>query len=163
MATTIPDRWSWFTNRFRNLPLFVRRVHRIVGALWILSVALTYAVSSTGGEVPGPSLPALSLITLIFTGGYLLLRPWVRRTTTVSDRVKRLTEWNVTRSVFVRRTHRIAGALWILFLAVGLSNEAAGGPESPLIIVPVVVLLVYATITGAYMLLGPWVDRFRAR
>lgn len=162
MVTTTSDRWNRLTNRFRRLPIVVRRVHRIVGALWILSVALSYAVTSAGGEVPGPSLPALSLVTLVFTGGYLLLRPWVRRTT-VSDRLKRLTNWDVSRSVFVRRTHRIAATVWLLLLALALSIEAAGGPESPLLIVPVVVFLVYITFTGAYMFLRPWVNRFRDR
>lgn len=163
MATTISDRWNRLKNEFTVLPVFVRRVHRIVGALWVLSFALTFAVSSTGGELPGPSLPALSIITLVITGSYLLLRPWVRGSTTVSDRLKSLKHWSRTPSVVVRRTHRIASALWLLFLAVGLSINAAGGPESPLVIIPVVVFLVYLTLTGIYMLLRPWVDRFRAR
>lgn len=162
MGTTISDRWNWLKNRTRILPVFIRRIHRIVGALWILSLALTFAVSSTGGDLPGPSLPGLSIVTLIVTGSYLLLRPWVRGPTTVSDRLHGLKNWNWTPSFVVRRTHRIASALWLVFLAIGLSTGAEGGPDESPIIIPIVILIVYLTLTGLYMLLRPWVNRFRA-
>lgn len=161
MSTTSSDRWNWLKKRFTRLPVFVRRVHRIVAILWILSFALSLAVSTE--ELPGPSIPALSFIALIITGSYLLLRPWIRGSTTVSDRLKGLKNWTRTPAVVVRRTHRIASALFLLFLALGLSIVAAGGPESPLFLIPIVVLLVYLAITGSYMFLRPWVNRFRAR
>lgn len=145
------------------IPVYIRRAHRIVAALWLLSVSLTFVVSSAGGEIPGPSLPALSLIGLVITGGYLHLRPWVRGTGTIAGRMSRLKNWNVGLPVFVRRAHRIVGILWVLFLALGLSIDAAGVPVSPLIIVPVVGLLILLSITGGYMLLRPWVRRARAR
>jgi hypothetical protein len=75
--TTILDRWKRFKDRFRILPVIIRRVHRIVGVLWILSFALTVAVDTS--QLPGPSIPGLSFVALVITGGYLLLRPWVHR------------------------------------------------------------------------------------
>lgn len=161
MATTKSDRWEGFKNRIRILPGVIRRVHRIVAALWLLSFALSLVVSL--GELPGPSIPGLSFIAVIITGSYLLLRPWVRGASTVSDRLKRLKNWNVTRPVFIRRTHRIVAALCLLFLVLALSIAAAGGPESPVVIIPIVALLGYLSITGVYMLLRPWVNRFRTR
>lgn len=162
MSTTTSERLNRIKNWTPILPVFVRRVHRIVGAMWVLSLALAYAVSTTGGEVPGPSLPGLSIITLVITGGYLLLRPWVRGPITVWDRLKGLKHWNWTTSFVIRRTHRIASALWLLFLAIGLLTGAEGGPEESPIIIPIVVFIVYLTVTGIYMLLRPWVNRFRA-
>lgn len=161
MASTVSDRWRSLKNRFTILPVFMRRVHRIVGVLWILSFALTLVIDTS--ELPGPSIPALSFIALIVTGTYLLLRPWVRGSTTVSERLKGLKNWTRTPSVVIRRTHRIAAALFLLFLAVGLSVTAAGNPESPLVLLPIVVFLIYLAITGTYMFLRPWVNRFRAR
>lgn len=158
MGSTVSDRWDGVENWFRKLHVFIRQTHRVVGALWLLSVPL-YAVSDVGGALPGPSLPLLSLVGLILTGGYLLLRPWVRGAATASDRLKRLKERNVTLPVFVRRTHRIVAALWVVLLAVGLAFE----PESPLVVVPFVVSLLYISITGGYMLLRPWVNRIRTR
>lgn len=161
MATAISDRWNWFRNRFTMLPVFVRRTHRIVGAVWILSFALTLAVDTS--EVPGPSIPAVSFIALVITGSYLLLRPWVRGSTTASDRLKGLKNWTRTPSVVVRRTHRIGATLFLLSLVLVLAIQAAGGPQSPLFLIPIVVFLVYLAITGTYMFLRPWVNRFRAR
>lgn len=146
-----------------SLHAFVRRTHRVAAALWVLSVSLTFVVTAAGGELPGPSVPALSLIALIITGGYLHLRPWVRGTRIISARWIRLDHWNVALPVLVRRAHRVTGVLWVLFLVLGLSIDAAGGTVTSLIIIPVVVLLIALTITGGYMLLRPWVNRFRAR
>lgn len=160
---TISGRWNWLKRRFTILPVLIRRLHRIVGPLWLLSLGLTVAVDAAGLELPGPSIPGISFIALVLTGSYLLLRPWVRGPSTVSDRLKGLKRWTRTPSVVIRRTHRIAAALFLLLLAVGLSIEAAGGPESPLVIVPVVVFLIYLAITGTYMFLRPWGRRFRAR
>lgn len=161
MATTESDRLNGLKNQFTTLPVFMRRIHRILGAVWLLSFALTLVVDTS--ELPGPSIPGLSFVALVITGGYLLFRPWVRGSTTVSDRLKALKNWTWTPSVVVRRTHRIAAALFLLFLALGLSILGTGGPESPLLLVPIVVFLVYLAITGLYMFFRPWVSRFRAR
>lgn len=141
----------------------MRRTHRIVGALWILSLALTYAVSAAGAELPGPSIPGLSFIALIITGTYLLLRPWVRNDSTVSARWKRLTKWNVTLPVLVRRTHRIFATMCLLFIGIAISLEVVGGTQSSLVILAIVSFLVVLVITGVSMFLSPWVNRFRAR
>lgn len=161
MATTIPDRMDWLKNRFTVLPVVVRRAHRIVGILWILSFALTFVVDLSA--LPGPSIPGLSFIALIITGTYLLLRPLVRGPTTVSDRLKGLKHWTRRPSVVIRRTHRIVATLFLLFLVLALSLEAAGGLESQLVLGPIVVILLYLGITGLYMFLRPWVNRVRAR
>lgn len=160
MATTISDRWDWLKGRFTVLPVVVRRVHRIVGLLWILSLAVTFVVDTS--EIPGPSIPGLAFIALILTGIYLLLGPWVRGPASVSDRLKGLKSWPRTPSVIVRRTHRIAATLFLLLLVVALSLEATGGSAPELILAPVVVTLAYLGLTGIYMFLGPWVNRFRA-
>lgn len=65
--------------------------------------------------------------------------------------------------VYIRRAHRIIAALWLLFIVIALSLEAADGPESPLVTIPIGVLLLVLAITGSYLLLRPWVQRFRAR
>lgn len=163
MVDTISDRWNQLKTSLRNLPAFVRRTHRFVAALWLLSFAVSLVVSAAGEELPGPSIPALSFIAVVLTGGYLLLRPWVRGPTTASERWQRLRRWDVSRSVFIRRTHRIVAALWLGFLGLALAVELAGGPESQLVLVPIVALLAYLAITGGYMLLEPWVNRFRTR
>lgn len=165
MSDTISERWNWLTNRTVALPVFVRRFHRIVAMLWILSFALSLAVDAAGGEIPGPSIPALTFVALVLTGSYLLLRPWVRGSTTVSDRLNGLTSWSRTPSVVVRRTHRIVATLFLLalVLALGISVLGVGDPESPLVIVPIVAFLAYLAITGLSMFLRPWVNRVRAR
>lgn len=159
MATSEADRLDGLKNLFTGLPAFMRRIHRFLGTLWLLSFALTLVVDTS--TLPGPSIPGLSFIALIITGVYLLVRPWVRGPTSVSDRLNGLTNWTWTPSVVIRRTHRIAATLFLLFLALGLSIFAAGGPESPLLLVPIVVFLAYLAITGLYMFFRPWVTRFR--
>lgn len=143
------------------MAVYIRRFHRIVGAVWILSLALALAVDAAGTELPGPSIPGLSFIALVLTGSYLLFRPWVRGSTTVADRLKGLTTWTRTPAVVIRRTHRIAAGLFLLFLAIALLIAAAGGPESPVFLIRVVALLLYLALTGTYMFLRPWVNRVR--
>lgn len=53
--------------------------------------------------------------------------------------------------------------MWLFFVALALSLEAVGGPESPLVTIPIVVFLILMVITGSYLLARPWVNRFRAR
>jgi hypothetical protein len=161
MATTISDRWDGFKNQLTLLPVLIRRVHRIVAAVWVLSFAVTLAVPAAG-ELPGPSIPGLSFITLIITGSYLLIRPWVRGNSTVSDRWKRLKQWDVTRPVIIRRIHRVLATLLLIFIGIALALEAVGVSESPFVIVPIVGLLLVAVITGGYMFFRPWVHRVRA-
>lgn len=62
----------------------------------------------------------------------------------------------------VLRSHRVIATLWLLFIAIALSLEAVGGPESPFVTIPIVVTLLGLIITGIYMLARPWVLRFRA-
>lgn len=158
MVNTISERWKRLKSHLEILPAFIRRVHRIVAVLWLL----TFVVATAGVELPGPSLAGLSFIAVIITGSYLLLRPWVRGESTASDRWKRLKNWDVTRPVFVRRTHRVVATLLLFLIVLALSIQAAGGPEPQLIIVPIAALLLYLAVTGVYMILGPWVNRFRA-
>lgn len=158
MLSTIMARVPWLKERNITLPIFIRRTHRIVAALWILSLIVTAA----GAELPGPSIPGLSFIATILTGSYLLLRPWIRGGSTVSDRLRRLKEWDMTRSAAIRRTHRMVAAPLLLFIALALTIEATGGSETPLVIVPIVGMLLFLSVTGGYMLLRPWVARLRA-
>lgn len=72
------------------LPVYLRRGHRILAILWLLSLVRSLATPAASEELPGPSLPALFFITTIITGSYLLVRPWIRGTSTVSERVNRL-------------------------------------------------------------------------
>lgn len=67
MATTISDRWNGLKNQLTILPALLRRFHRIVAAVWVLSVAVTLAVPAAGEQLPGPSTPGLSFIALIIT------------------------------------------------------------------------------------------------
>lgn len=67
---------------FVALDVVLRRAHRIVAELFLLTIppAGYFSLSATGGEVsPVVYLPLLPLFGLILTGGYLLVKPWVRR------------------------------------------------------------------------------------
>lgn len=160
MSTIISDRWNEVKNQFTVLHGFIRRAHRIVGTLWLLSFGITIFVDTS--EIPGPSIPAILFITLTVTGGSLLLGPWVRGPTTVSDRLKGLKNWTRTPRVVVRRTHRIAATLFLLLVAVALGITAAGGSEPQWVLVPIGIVLLYLAITGLYMFFRPWVTRVRS-
>lgn len=138
---------------------YVRRIHRPLAVLWFLSLVLTLVVDTS--EIPGPSIPAILFIATVLTGSYLLIRPWVRGSKTVSQRLQGVTEWTRPWSAIIRKSHRIAGGLFLLALAIGLAITAATGSESPLILLPIVVVLFYMTVTGLYMFLRPWVTRAR--
>lgn len=159
MATSIADRWNGLKNRFSSLHSIVLRTHRIVGPLWLISLALGFVVDTS--QVPGPSIPGLLFLALLVTGGYLILRPWVRGSNTVSERFKRLTQWTWNPSIVIRRTHRLAGTLFLLSLVVGLAATAAGAPEQ-FVLIPIVVVLLYLAFTGLYLFFSPWVNRVRA-
>lgn len=146
-----------------TLSVYIRRGHRIIATLWLLSLAVTIAVPAAAEEIPGPSLPGLFFIATIVTGVYLLARPWVRGPTTVSDRLTRLKQWDLPLPGIIRRIHRIVATLVLLLLALGLSLELAGGAASELVIIPIVVFLVVLVLTGGYMFVKPWVTRVRAR
>jgi hypothetical protein len=162
MVSTISGRWNWLTDRFRFLPVFIRRTHRIVAAIWVVSLAFGLAAPNLAEQLPGPSIAGLSFIALVLTGAYLLIRPWVRSDHTVSDRWNRLKEWDVTRPVMIRRIHRILGTLLLIFIGIALALTAVGAGESPFVLVPIVGLLLVALITGGYMFFQPWVRRARA-
>lgn len=62
------------------LPVYVRRAHRIIATLWLLSVALVLVVLATGAEESIViNLPVVLILALAVTGFYLLARPWVQR------------------------------------------------------------------------------------
>lgn len=159
MATTESDRKEGLRNRFTNLHGFILRAHRVIGPLWFVSLALGFVVDTS--QIPGPSIPGLLFVALLITGGYLLLRPWVRGTSTVSERLNSLKHWTWKPSVVIRRTHRIAGGLFLLSLVGGLAITVAGGPEQ-LVLIPIVVILLYVSITGLYLFFRPWVTRLRS-
>lgn len=81
----------------------------------------------------------------------------------ISDSWEWVKDRNVSLPVFIRRAHRIIATLWLLFIAIALSLEAVGGPESPLVSMPIGVLLLVLALSGMYLLVRPWVQRFRAR
>lgn len=141
-----------------EIPVFIRRTHRIVATLWLVSLALPLLVDTS--EIPGPSIPAILFITLLITGGYLLLRPLIRGPATLSGRLSGLKTWTWRPWVVLRRTHRIAGTLFLLSLAIALVVTAVGGPEQ-LALIPLVVFLIYLAITGLVMFFRPWVNRVR--
>lgn len=147
------------------LPAYVRQAHRIIATIWLLLFILALTFDVVGGpESPLISIPlVVSLVLLVLSGGYMLLRPWVRGGATVSDRWGRLTQWNVPRQVFIRRSHRAISSVWVLLLGVGLALEAVGGPDPTAVIIAVVVLLILLILSGGYLLIRPWVLRFRAR
>lgn len=142
------------------LSVYVRRIHRPLGLLWLLSLALPIVVDTS--EIPGPSIPAILFIATILTGGYLLIRPWVRDSTSMSERLNGLTDWSRPRAAIIRKSHRIAGTLFLISLVVGLGITAAFGSESQAIFIPVVVVLLYLAITGLFMFFRPWVNRARS-
>jgi hypothetical protein len=146
-----------------TLSAYIRRGHRIIAMLWLLSLILTLAIPAAGEKIPGPSLPALFFIATIVTGIYLLARPWVRGTMTTTERLKRLKQWNLAVPTIIRRIHRIVATLVVLLLVLALSLAAAGGAASELVIIPIVVLLIFLVLTGSYMFVRPWVTRVRAR
>lgn len=163
MATTISDGWNGLKNQLTFLPAFIRRVHRIVAAVWVLSLAVTLAVPAASEQLPGPSIPGLSFIALIITGSYLLIRPWVRGSRPVSARWGRLKDWDVTRAVLIRRVHRILSTLCLIFIGIALALSTVGLSETPFVLVPIVGLLLALVITGGYMFFRPWINRFRGR
>lgn len=162
MATTISERWTGVKNQFTFLPPFVRRLHRIVGAVWVLSLAVTLAVPAAADQLPGPSIPGLSFIALLITGSYLLIRPWIRGNSTAADRWGRLKNWDVSRSVLIRRVHRVISTILLVFIGIALGMTAVGAGESPLVLMPIVGLLLVLIITGGYMFFRPWVNRIRS-
>lgn len=60
--------------------VFLRRSHRVIAVLFLVSIPPAAFFSATGSEVsPVVYLPLFPLFGLILTGGYLLVRPWVRQ------------------------------------------------------------------------------------
>lgn len=62
--------------------LFLRRTHRVIAVLFLLSIppAGYFSFTATGSEVsPIVYLPLFPLLGLSLTGAYLLVRPWVQR------------------------------------------------------------------------------------
>lgn len=60
----------------------VRRVHRIMAVVFLLSIAPAWYFSATGDPTtPSPVvyLPLFPLLFLTVTGTYQLVMPWVRR------------------------------------------------------------------------------------
>jgi hypothetical protein len=61
---------------------FLRRTHRVIAVLFLLSVppAGYFSITATGDDVsPVVYFPLLPLLGLTLTGSYLLVRPWVQR------------------------------------------------------------------------------------
>lgn len=160
MATTRPDRLEGLKNQFTSLHAFILQTHRVVATLWLVSLALGFLVDTS--QIPGPSIPALLFIALLLTGGYLLLRPWIRGSSTAAERLKGLSNWTRNPSVVLRRTHRIASGLFLLTLAVALGITVATGSDPELVLIPLVIVLFYLALTGLYMFFRPWVNRFTA-
>lgn len=161
MVSTISDRWAWFKGRFTPLPVFVRRTHRVVAVLWIISFIVSGVASAANVELPGPSIPAIAIVAAILSGSYLQVRPWIHGSRTVSERLHHLTEWDMPLPAAIRRIHRIVSALWVLLIFVAISFEVAGSTPPQALIIPVALLLLFVSVTGLYMLLRPWVQRFR--
>lgn len=65
--------------------------------------------------------------------------------------------------VYIRRAHRIFAPLWLLAIALAIAVPAAGGGEAPMLTTLAVILLIPLVLTGSYLLVQPWVQRFRAR
>ena len=64
-----------------NADLFLRRVHRVIAALFLITIppAGYFSLAATGDEVsPVVYFPLLPLLGLTLTGSYLLVRPWVQ-------------------------------------------------------------------------------------
>jgi hypothetical protein len=61
---------------------FLRRVHRVIGVLFLITIppAAYFSFTATGDEVsPVVYFPLVPLLGLTLTGSYLLVRPWVQR------------------------------------------------------------------------------------
>lgn len=67
-------------------------------------------------------------------------------------------------TVLLRRAHRVIAILFLLAIppAAFVSSTATGSDVSPVVYLPLFPLL-GLTITGTYLLIGPWVRRLRAR
>lgn len=71
---------------------FLRRTHRVVAILFLLSIPPAAYASFTGDPAsPSPVVyvPLFPLLFLTLTGTYMLVRPWIQRLRT---RAKRPTE-----------------------------------------------------------------------
>lgn len=66
-------------------------------------------------------------------------------------------------SVYMRQIHRIIAPLWLLAIVLAIAVPALGGGAGPVLTNLAVVLLIPLVITGSYLLVKPWVNRFRAR
>lgn len=67
----------------------------------------------------------------------------------------------MTLPALMRQSHRIIATIWLVFLGLTLALQAFG-VQSLLVTVPLVVTLIVLIMTGSYLLLRPWVRRFRA-
>lgn len=65
--------------------------------------------------------------------------------------------------VYVRKAHRILATLWLVFAVVALAVTATGTEVPTAVGTTVGILLLVLAISGLYMLVRPWVQRFRAR
>ena len=65
---------------------------------------------------------------------------------------------------FLRRTHRVIAVLFLVTIppAAYFSFTATGDEVSPVVYFPLVPLLGLA-LTGTYLLVKPWIRRFRVR
>lgn len=62
--------------------VFLRRTHRVIAALFLVTIppAAYYSITATGDEVsPVVYFPLVPLLGLALTGTYLLVKPWVQR------------------------------------------------------------------------------------
>ena len=66
--------------------------------------------------------------------------------------------------VFLRRSHRVIAILFLVTIppAAYFSFTATGDEVSPVVYFPLLPLLGLA-LTGTYLLVKPWVQRFRSR
>ena len=69
----------------------------------------------------------------------------------------------VTADAFLRRTHRVIAALFLVTIppAGYFSFTATGDEVSPVVYFPLIPLL-GLVLTGSYLLVRPWVQRFRS-
>jgi hypothetical protein len=62
--------------------MFLRRTHRVIAVLFLVSVppAAYFSFTATGSDVsPVVYFPLVPLLGLALTGSYLLVKPWVQR------------------------------------------------------------------------------------
>ena len=62
--------------------MFLRRTHRVIAALFLISVppAGYFSFTATGSDVsPVVYFPLIPLLGLTLTGSYLLVKPWLQR------------------------------------------------------------------------------------